>query len=80
MGIGASISNGLLGIASDISGALFGLLVLVTVISGFLIISGIGGQGIQKFVRQYILSMVWGVLLTGGANRIATGAMDLFHF
>lgn len=78
MGIGATINNGLLGIASDIAGALFGIMVLVTVVSGLLIISGIGGQGIQKPVRQYIITMIWGVLLTGGANRIATGAMTLF--
>lgn len=79
MGIGATINNGLLGIASDIAGALFGVIVLVTVISGLLIVSGIGGQGIQKFVRQYIITMIWGVLLTGGANRIATGAISLFN-
>ena len=79
MGIGSTISNGALALAQDISLALFGVIALVTVITGFLILTGIGGQGIQKFVRQYIVSMIFALIFTGGFNRIASGAQNMFR-
>ncbi len=78
MGIGQSIGAGSMSLAADLTFAAAGVMVLITVIAGFLILTGLGGQGIQKTVRQYILVLFFAALFFGAANRIATSALAMF--
>lgn len=78
MGIGQAIGAGSMGLAADLTLAAAGVMTLITVIAGFLIITGIGGQGIQKIVRQYVLVVFFGALFFGAANRIASASLGMF--
>lgn len=79
MGIGPAVGSALLAIAVDLSFMVFGLLCLATLISGVIIISNIGGQGLQKPIRQYFMAMFFGTLLSGGFQAIARGLQNLMH-
>lgn len=74
MGIGAAIGSAAMTIAVDATLAMFGVCVLITVISGFIILTNIGGQGVQKHVRGWFTTIFWGLLLSGGAQVITRGA------
>jgi hypothetical protein len=73
MGIGATIEAALLSLAIDLSMALFGLLALVTLVTGMAILTNVGGQGIQKVMRGYIMNAFFGTLFAGGFQVIARG-------
>jgi hypothetical protein len=77
--MGQAISTGALAMAQDISGALFGVLCLVSVIMGFLILAHIGGQGLQRILRSSIFDIVAGTLFIGGFHTVATNAQNWFH-
>lgn len=77
-GVGAKINAGSNAVAADFAQGAGGILALVTVVAALVIISGIGGQGLQKPVRQYFLAVFIGTLLLKGYATISTGTLSLF--
>lgn len=78
MGIGQPIATASLAVANDLILAAFGVAVLVTVIAGLIILTNVGGQGVQKHVRGWFMNIFWGFLFTGGASVLITGAQKMF--
>ena len=78
LGVGQHIGTSLLGVATDLSLAAFGIMALVTVIAGIMIFLNIGGQGVQKVLRSYIMAMFLGAIFVGAFNRLATGVLNTF--
>jgi hypothetical protein len=79
MGLGSSVGNGAFTLATDLSTAAFGILCLITVVCGLIIITNIGGQGIQKILRSYIFGIILGTIFTGAFSRVASGMQGLFR-
>jgi len=78
MGIGAPIGAAALTLANDLAGAVFGVALLITVIAGLIILTNIGGRGVQQHVRGWFTTIFWGFLLSGGAKVIVSGAQKIF--
>ena len=69
--MGAAINNGAMALATDLSGALTGLLAFVVVIGGILIITGAGSRMVQEFAHRWIWQGVLGTIFVGSFHTIA---------
>ncbi len=72
--IGTQLAAYFLDLASNWSTVVFALGALMTVVCGGLIIFNIGGAGVQKHVKSWISSLIWGTLLAASFHLI-TSAM-----
>jgi hypothetical protein len=74
--MGQAISDGTLFFAADVAKALTGVLSLAVVIGGVVLIAGVGGRGVQEFLRHWLWQAVLGVIFVGSfaaiANQITT--------
>jgi hypothetical protein len=71
-------STGFHQMAVDLAGLGTSALEIVALVIGFLILSSVGGQGIQKPLRQAFMVISLGALFFKSYNGIATGALGLF--
>jgi hypothetical protein len=69
--MGAAINNGTLFFATDLASALTGLLSLAVVIGGIMLVTGMGGRGVQEWLRHWIWQAVIGVIFLGSFAAIA---------
>lgn len=69
--MGEIIGSGALAIATDLAKGVGGILGLVTLISGIVMLTGVGGNQVGKFVRSYIVQTAIGCLFCGGYLVIA---------
>jgi len=70
--MGTAINNGTMFLAKDLATALTGLLSLVVVLGGIVLITGMGGRGVQEFLRHWLWQAVIGVIFLGSFAAIAT--------
>jgi Na+-transporting NADH:ubiquinone oxidoreductase subunit NqrB len=69
--MGTAINNGTMALATDLSGALAGLVALVVVIGGFILITGVGSRAMQEFLHRWIWQAVLGVIFLGSFHAVA---------
>jgi hypothetical protein len=69
--MGTAINNGTMALATDLSGALTGLLALAVVLGGIVLISGFGSRTIQEFAHRWIWQGVLGTILLGSFHTVA---------
>jgi uncharacterized membrane protein len=69
--MGTALNNGALFFATDLAGALTGLLSLAVVIGGVVLVTGMGGRGVQEFLRHWLWQAVVGVIFLGSFTAIA---------
>ena len=69
--MGTAINNGTMALATDLSGALTGLLALAVVLGGFVLITGIGSRAMQEFLHRWIWQGVLGTILLGSFHTVA---------
>jgi hypothetical protein len=69
--MGTALNNGALFFATDLAGALTGLLSLVCVLGGIVLVTGMGGRSVQEFVRHWLWQAVIGVIFLGSFTTIA---------
>ena len=69
--MGTALNNGTMALATDLSGALTGLLALAVVIGGIILITGVGTRGMQEFAHRWIWQGVLGTIFVGSFHTIA---------
>ncbi len=69
---------GLHNFAVDLASLGTSLLELAVLVIGILIISSVGGQGVQKPIRQAFFIIGLGALFMKAYSGLATGALGLF--
>lgn len=79
MDIGTPIGALLFTIGIGLLHMVTGLVFLTLVISGLVIFTHIGGQGIQKFVRGNVLTVIWGSVFCSFAEVIARNIQTSLH-
>jgi hypothetical protein len=77
--MGAIIASAIFAFIADMTGAVAALMALALFLSGILIVTGIGGQGIQKHVRGAFLAIMLCGLLCFGANRLSSQIAQNFQ-
>jgi uncharacterized membrane protein len=69
--MGTAINNGAMALATDLSGALAGLIALAVVIGGIVLVLGLGSRGMQEFIHRWIWQAVLGVIFLGSFHTVA---------
>jgi len=69
--VGGAINRGTMAFATDLATSLTGIIALVVVLAGVVLITGMGGRGVQEFLRHWIWQAILGVIFLGSFAAIA---------